>query len=296
MAKQRSTLQSVGNAIDKASENTEEFDGYTWSYAVKDGEARIEAKDARFGTKVIGVYCCAVSPNPTGCIEIPASLGGLRVTCIELNAFWGCTNLTSVSIPASVTQIKPGAFHGRSSLMKFSVDPNNPSYSARNGMLCSKDGTILVAGVNGDVVIPSGVTHIGGAAFVGCSNLTSVTLPESVTSIGSDSFLGMPFAKTPFYENMPDGLVILGGGVLCGYKGRCPSSVTIPSSVKSIGGEAFYDCGGLMSITMCGERPDAPSNVFKGCRKLKSIHVPANAKSWAGMKEWQGIPLVFDAK
>ena len=30
--------------------------------------------------------------------------------------------------------------------------------------------------------------------------------------------------------------------------------------------------------------------------KLKSIHVPANAKSWAGMKEWQGIPLVFDAK
>ena len=109
MAKQRSTLQSARNAIDKASENTEEIDGYTWSYTMKDGEARIEAKDARFGTKVIGVYRCAVSPNPTGCIEIPASLGGARVTCIELNAFWGCTNLTSVSIPASVTQIKPGA-------------------------------------------------------------------------------------------------------------------------------------------------------------------------------------------
>lgn len=50
------------------------------------------------------------------------------------------------------------------------------------------------------------------------------------------------------------------------------------------------------SITMCGERPDAPNNVFKGCRNLKAIHVPANAKSWAGMKEWQGIPLVFDGK
>ena len=66
--------------------------------------------------------------------------------------------------------------------------------------------------------------------------------------------------------------------------------------MKNIGGEAFSDCGGLTSITMRGERPDAPSNVFKGCRKLKSIHVPANAKSWAGMKEWQGIPLVFDDK
>jgi len=51
-----------------------------------------------------------------------------------------------------------------------------------------------------------------------------------------------------------------------------------------------------MSITMCGERPEAPNDVFKGCRNLKAIHVPANAKSWAGMKEWQGIPLVFDGE
>ena len=37
-------------------------------------------------------------------------------------------------------------------------------------------------------------------------------------------------------------------------------------------------------------------NDFGGCAKLTAIHVPANAKSWAGMKEWQGIPLVFDAE
>ena len=66
--------------------------------------------------------------------------------------------------------------------------------------------------------------------------------------------------------------------------------------MKNIGGEAFSDCGGLTSITMRGERPDAPANVFKGCRNLKSIHVPASAKNWAGVKEWQGIPLVFDGQ
>ena len=66
--------------------------------------------------------------------------------------------------------------------------------------------------------------------------------------------------------------------------------------IWGVGGEAFYDCGGLTSITMCGERPEAPNNVFKGCRNLKSIYVPANAKSWAGMTEWQVVPLVFDAK
>ena len=34
-------------------------------------------------------------------------------------------------------------------------------------------------------------------------------------------------------------------------------------------------------------------DIFKDCGKLRAIHVPANAKSWAGMKEWQGIPLVI---
>ncbi|MBQ0033002.1 MAG: leucine-rich repeat protein [bacterium] len=63
-----------------------------------------------------------------------------------------------------------------------------------------------------------------------------------------------------------------------------------------IGRSAFSCCRDLASVTMCGERPDSQKNVFYICRNLKSIHVPANAKSWAGMTEWQGIPLVFDAK
>ena len=71
-------------------------------------------------------------------------------------------------------------------------------------------------------------------------------------------------------------------------------SVTIPSSVTSIGRSAFSFCSGLTNVTMCGERPDAPSGLFLGRGKLKTIRVPANAKSWAGMKKWQGIPLVFE--
>ena len=136
---------------------------------------------------------------------------------------------------------------------------------------------------------------------------------------------------------MPNGMVVLGGGVLCGYKGKCPSTVAIPSNVTSLAGnafsewlprgiqrprrgmglsrsdtgpkmviisssvkrfdkEAFFGCHGLTDVTMLGECPEAPGNIFKDCDNLKSIHVPANAKSWAGMKEWQGIPLVFDAE
>ena len=98
--------------------------------------------------------------------------------------------------------------------------------------------------------------------------MTSVSIPESVTSIGEIAFIGC------------DGL----------------KSITIPSRVKNIGEHAFERCVELTEVTMRGERPKAPENLFPGCGKLKAIHVPANAKSWAGMKDWFGIPLVFDAK
>ena len=98
--------------------------------------------------------------------------------------------------------------------------------------------------------------------------MTSVTIPESVTSIGDVLFLDCPGLK----------------------------SITIPSRVKSMGEHVFEQCVELTEVTMLGERPEAPETLFPGCGKLKAIHVPVNAKSWAGMKDWFGIPLVFDAK
>lgn len=105
---------------------------------------------------------------------------------------------------------------------------------------------------------------------------------------------------------MPTGNVkipaTLGGvkvtGIGCGaFKdSRGLTGVTIPAGVTDIDRGAFSGCSGLKSVTMCGERPNAPSNIFRGCDNLNEIHVPANAKSWAGMKDWQWLPLVFDVK
>ncbi len=72
--------------------------------------------------------------------------------------------------------------------------------------------------------------------------------------------------------------------------------MTLPQGLTKIGENGFRGLDELSSVMMRGERPDAPNGIFEGCGKLKSIHVPAKAKSWEGMKEWQGIPLVFDAK
>lgn len=211
------------------------------------------------------------SDSFNGCRELKSVVIPESVTHIGDRAFCGCRELESVAIPAGVARIGNGLFGDCNALKVIQLDSGNPAFTLIDGVLYTKDRSELVMYPNpsATVVIPEGVTSIRGWAFTGGSGMTSVTIPESVTNIKDHAFLRC------------DGL----------------KSITIPSSVKNIGVRAFEQCAELTEVTMLGERPEAPENLFfPGCGKLKAIHVPANAKSWAGMKDWFGIPLVFDAK
>jgi hypothetical protein len=204
-----------------------------------------------------------------GCLKVKSLVIPESVTHIGDRAFCAWQELESVAIPSGVVNIGKGVFLACNSLKRIYVDSGNPAYTVVDGVLYTKDCSELVMWPNprNAVVIPDGVTKIRGWALGGGSGMTSVSIPESVTSIGEIAFIGC------------DGL----------------KSITIPSSVKNIGEHAFERCVELTEVTMLGERPEA-KDLFPGCGKLKAIHVPANAKSWAGMKDWFGIPLVFDAK
>lgn len=119
----------------------ERANGYQWKYS--SGEI-VYRKD------VYG-YFCAVSPEPTGAVTIPSTLGGVPVTgigekafsycrgmtsvkipdsvkTIGKEAFVGCTGLTSITIPKSVTSISSEAFHHCSGLESIFVEQGNTQY------------------------------------------------------------------------------------------------------------------------------------------------------------------------
>ena len=95
------------------------------------------------------------------------------------HAFSGCSSLTSVNIPSSVTSIEWYSFGDCSSLTSVNIPSSVTEIGGCAFWYCSS-----LTSVN----IPSGVTKIEISAFENCSSLTSVNIPSSVTSIGNSAF------------------------------------------------------------------------------------------------------------
>ena len=160
-------------------------------------------------------------------------------------AFSGCSGLTSVTIPNSVTSIWDCAFEDCSGLTS--------------------------------VTIPNSVTSIGVSAFRGCSGLTSVTIGNSVTSIGVSAFYGCSGLTS---VTIPNSVTSIGGEAFRGCSGL--TSVTIPNSVTSIGDCAFEDCSGLTSVTIPNSVTSIGEYAFYYCRALTSVHI-SDIAAWCNI-------------
>ena len=230
------------------------------------------------------------------------------VTYIDDRAFYGCTGLTKINIPDSVTNIGTcdnnfewGAFQGCTGLTEINIPDS-----------VTKIGQFAFEGCTGLTVlnIPNSVTEIGSGAFNSCTGLTEINIPDSVTWIGERAFYGCTGLTK---INIPDSVTEIGTGSSAWKKGAfngctglseikvskgnkkydsredcnaiietasdklivgCKSTI-IPDSVTEIGEGAFEGCTGLTEINIPSSVKNIGTDAFRSCESLETITLGA---------------------
>lgn len=230
-------------------------------------------------------------------VNIPSEINGTPVTTIG-NAAFRDSSVTSVTIPASVTEIGSNAFAGCTNLTSvnyagdwsnLTIQSGNPAVQdAANEQLFdfefTPDNTAVIVirykGTAADVTIPSRykgkpVTMIDHAAFHNNSAVTSVTIPDSVTAIPDDAF---GFCSQLTNISIPNSVTFIGFSAF----NSCTSlkSITLPSSLSTIQSYAFYNCGNLKTIRIPVSVTSIGNCAFDVCPSLMTVTYPGSKTQW----------------
>jgi uncharacterized protein YjdB len=184
---------------------------------------------------------------------------------VEINGIY--YNLVSKFKTAEVTQ-NPNKYSGKVVIPK-TVTYKNVKYSVTS----IGEKTFMGCSELTSVTIPTSVTSIGREAFEGCNGLTSLTLPNGLTSIGEYAFWSCNKVTSLI---IPNSVTEIGEYAFgdCGF-----TSVTIPNGVTSINRGTFYCCNNLSSVTIPNSVNEISSEVFMNCHKLKEITIPNSVTS-----------------
>lgn len=201
---------------------------------------------------------------------------------IGAGAFYNCTSLTNINLDENVRTIGFGAFIDCDNLDNISVSGNNKYYTAKDGILASKNRKILIAcpSENGDsnsFIVPSSITVIGPGAFYHNTNLHYINL-NNVTTVRESAFGNcsnleeivsenvniiepLAFDGTKWFEDNSD-IAVVGNAVYC-YQGTQADidfsnyfsispfaaignanveTVTFNNAIRNIGAFAFFGC------------------------------------------------------
>ena len=187
-----------------------------------------------------------------------------EITEIKPCAFTGCTSLKSITLPEGLTEIGGYAFFRCSSLASITL----PEGVTTIGMYAFCDCTSLAS-----ITLPESVTTIGYCAFRDCTSLASITLPEGLTTIERDAFWRCTSLTS---ITLPEGVTTIGAWAFA----YCTSlaSITLPEGVTTIGEDAFRECTSLASVYCKPTTPPAGRwGMFDSNASGRKIYVPAGS-------------------
>lgn len=227
------------------------------------------------------------------CVDLKSVTIPNSVTYMGNRVFFNCSNLKSVNIPDSVTNIGNQNFEGCTALTSIKI-PNAITVIGKSAFNCCGSLT--------SIEIPNSVTSIGKRAFSSCNGLTTITIPNSVTYIGEGALMSccgmtsIQVAEENMYFCSVEGVLFNKEMTkLIQYPSGKQGAYCIPNNVESIGYSAFYNDTLLTSISIPTSVKSMDDYAFACCNGLASITCEAVAYPTLGKSAFEyvnkSIPL-----
>ena len=183
------------------------------------------------------------SGNATA-LYIPDEIDGHEVVAIGDRAFENRTDLRTVMIPDSVTEIEAYSFNNCTNLS--------------------------------NVTLSKSLKYMGGRAFGSCEKITQIEIPKSLDNCGNSGYASYhgPFGACSGLKKITfeEGATEVSNGLFRGCTGL--EEINIPDGVTKIESSSFEDCINLVSVNISDSVIKIENEAFAGCEKIESINIP----------------------